>query len=84
DRTDEGYGLNMNAVEKIADMGVELIITVDCGTTSKEETEYCKDRGIPIVITDHHECGDVIPDTLVVNPKRRDSTYPFRGLSGAG
>ncbi len=83
-RVDEGYGLNMDAVHSIIEKGCDLIITVDCGVTSIDEVKYCKDNGTEIIITDHHECKDVLPDTFVVNPKRKDSIYPFAGLAGVG
>jgi single-stranded-DNA-specific exonuclease RecJ len=83
-RMDEGYGLSIDAINTIRDNGAELIITVDCGITSINEVKYCRECGIDIVITDHHECKDEIPDTLVVSAKRNDSAYPFKDLSGAG
>lgn len=83
-RFDEGYGLNKDALDEIIKYGSKLVITVDCGISSIEEVEYCKKSGADIIITDHHECGSAIPDTLVINPKRKDSVYPFSELSGAG
>lgn len=84
DRIDEGYGLNIDAIDTIIKGGAELIITVDCGITSVDEVSYCRSRGVDIIITDHHECKDIIPDTIVINAKRSDAVYPFRDLSGAG
>lgn len=85
DRMTEGYGVNIKAVNKISKTGCRLIITVDCGITSVGETELAKAQGMDVVITDHHTCKEKIPAaTAVVNPKRPDSEYPFRELSGAG
>lgn len=83
-RMDDGYGLNLEAIEEIISKGANLIITVDCGVTSIVEVKRCKDSGVDIIITDHHECGDILPDTFIINPKRHDSIYPFRELAGAG
>lgn len=85
ERENEGYGLNNNAIDKIYKNGGNLIITVDCGITSKDEAEYAKSLGIDMIITDHHTCPDVLPSCVgVINPKRKDSTYPFSELCGAG
>ncbi len=84
-RTDEGYGVNKPALDALAEMGVSLIVTVDCGITAVEEAEYAKTLGIDFIITDHHECKDILPDALaVINPKRKDSLYPTRSLAGVG
>lgn len=85
DRLDEGYGLNTAAIDKLALLGVSLIITVDCGVTSLEETEHANALGIDMIITDHHECRDELPDAVaVVDPKRRGCAYPGDGLAGVG
>lgn len=84
-RLDEGYGLNEDAIRKIASEGANLIITVDCGITAIEETELVKKLGMDIIITDHHEPGEQIPDAIaVIDCKRKDSKYPFRELAGCG
>ena len=84
-RLNEGYGLNKNAIKKLSEDGTNLIITVDCGITAIEETKYAKELGIDIVITDHHESGEEIPDAeAVVDCKRKDNKYPFRELAGCG
>ena len=65
--------------------GVKLIITVDCGITAVDEARMCKELGIDLVITDHHECKDVLPDAVaVVDPHRPDGGYPHKNLSGVG
>lgn len=85
EREKEGYGLNSYAIDKIKAMGGSLIITVDCGITSVDEAEYAKNIGIDMIITDHHTCPDSLPSCVaVINPKRKDSTYPFKELCGAG
>ena len=86
DRIDEGYGVNHEAVEALADEGVTLIITVDCGITAATETEYAKSRGVDLIITDHHECrGFILPNAVaVINPKREDCSYGFDALAGCG
>jgi len=84
-RIEEGYGLNCAAVESLAKSGVSLIITVDCGVTAVEEAAFAKTLGVDMIITDHHECQEALPDALaVVNPKRHDCDYPSRDLAGVG
>ena len=86
DRIDEGYGVNHEAVEMLANSGVSLIITVDCGITAAAETEYARSRGIDIIVTDHHECrGFTLPNAVaVIDPKREDCEYGFDALAGCG
>jgi single-stranded-DNA-specific exonuclease len=84
-RAEEGYGLNDEAIAYIAEQGVSLIVTVDCGIRSVDVVETVKETGMDIIITDHHECGDVLPDAYaIVNPHRHDSSYPFKELAGVG
>jgi len=84
-RHKEGYGLNPAAVEQMAAAGTALIVTVDCGVTNTEETRLARTLGMDVVITDHHECGPVLPDTpYIVNAKRPDSLYPDKNLAGCG
>ena len=85
DRLEEGYGLNEEAVLHLAQQGVTLIITVDCGITAAREVEFARELGIDVVITDHHECKQAIPEAAaVVDPHRPDCPYPFKGLAGVG
>ncbi len=85
DRLDEGYGVNEGAIESLREKGVTLVVTVDCGITALEEVAYAKKRGIDVVITDHHECPQQLPDAAaVVNPKRPGSKYPNSELAGVG
>lgn len=84
-RMTEGYGLNCEAIEKIARTGAALIITVDCGITSVAEAQKARELGVQLVITDHHEFGSELPDAAtIVHPALPGSNYPFRGLCGAG
>lgn len=85
DRLIEGYGVNKDAIKMIADTGVKLIITVDCGITAVGEIEFAKELGIDVCITDHHECGDVLPDAFcIVNPKQKDDIFKFKFHAGVG
>ena len=84
-RLEEGYGLNPIAIRYLHGLGVQLIVTVDCGITAVDEALLCKQLGIDLVITDHHECKDVLPDAIaVVDPHRPDGGYPHKTLSGVG
>ncbi len=84
-RLEEGYGLNPIAIHQLHKDGVQLIITVDCGITAVAEAQLCKELGIDLVITDHHECKDSLPEAIaVVNPHRPDGGYPHLTLSGVG
>ena len=84
-RLEEGYGLNPIAIRQLHGEGVTLIVTVDCGITAVEEAQLCRQLGIDLVITDHHECKDVLPQAVaVVDPHRPDSSYPHKHLSGVG
>ena len=84
-RLNEGYGLNENAIRKIAKQGYNLIITVDCGITAEKETEIAKDLGMDVIITDHHEVPNNLPEAVaVVDAKRKDNKYPFNQLAGCG
>ena len=84
-RLEEGYGLNPIAIHQLHSEGVKLIITVDCGITAVSEAALCRELGIDLVITDHHECKDVLPEAIaVVDPHRPDGGYPHKNLSGVG
>lgn len=84
-RVDEGYGLNNNALGELAREGQRLIITVDCGIRSVDEVAYANRLGLDVIVTDHHSIGPELPPALaVINPKRTDCPYPFKGLAGVG
>ena len=85
DRLGEGYGLNTAAIGQLYEEGCRLLITVDSGITAIEEAEFAADLGLRLIITDHHECKEVLPRAYaIVNPRRLDSAYPFRELAGVG
>lgn len=84
-RLSEGYGMNIQAIDKLAQLDVKLIVTVDNGITANAEIEYASSLGIDVVVTDHHECRSELPKCCaVVNPKRPDNKYPFDSLAGVG
>lgn len=85
DRHSEGYGLNKEAVAKLCDCGINLIVTVDNGISAVEEAEYIKSLGMDLVVTDHHLPGEALPDCVaVVDPHRADCYLPFKDYVGAG
>lgn len=83
-RFEEGYGLNCEALKKIKANGVDLVITVDCGSVSCAEVEYAKEIGLKILVTDHHTITDKQADCLVINPMQPGCPYPFKHLAGVG
>lgn len=85
DRFTEGYGLNLDAFEKIKESGAKLVITVDCGTNSVDVAEFCSANGIDLIITDHHEITGEIPKSFaLVNPKNPEEVYPDTQITGVG
>ena len=83
-RLREGYGLNLGAVQRLHDEGISLLVTSDCGTTSHKEIELAAQLGMDVVVTDHHQSDEVMPQAVaVLNPHRTDTLYPFRGLCSA-
>ena len=85
DRIKEGHGLKISALEKLRAQGTKLIITVDCGVTDIKEVKQAQDMGMDMIITDHHMPPKSLPRAVaVVDPKRKDSAYPFMDLAGAG
>ncbi len=83
-RFDEGYGMNRGAVQKLAQKGTNLIITVDCGCTAVQEVALAKELGMEVLITDHHNCGEELPDAVLINPRQPGCPYPFKALAGCG
>ncbi len=84
-RIEDGYGLSKDAIASLRDQGATLMITVDCGITGNEEVAFAASLGMDVVITDHHECEDVLPQAVaVVDPHRSDCPYPFKHLAGVG
>lgn len=84
-RFDEGYGLNSEALEKLVQRGTKLLITVDCGIASLKEADHARQLGLELIITDHHEMAERLPDAAaIVHPRLPGTNYPFGGLCGAG
>lgn len=83
-RFEEGYGLNESAVRKLAEEGVGIIVTVDCGSVSYREVELAKELRIKVIVTDHHRIDDRRADCLLINPKQEECSYPFKELAGCG
>jgi single-stranded-DNA-specific exonuclease len=85
DRFEEGYGINLEALQKLMKEAVDLVITVDCGITSKSEVAWAMAHGLDVVVTDHHAVPDELPEAIaVINPKRPGDKYPFKDLAGVG
>lgn len=81
----EGYGLTVDAIDAIADTGAQLIITVDCGSLSHVEIARANERGLNVIVTDHHNVAETPPPAVAtINPKRTDHAYPFIDLAGVG
>ncbi len=84
-RLDEGYGLNMRAIGRLAEQGVTLLIAVDCGTSSVAEVAYARERGMDVIVADHHHVPDLLPcAAAILNPHQADCPYPFKELAGVG
>ena len=84
-RLKEGYGVNLEALKKIHSSGTKLVITADCGISSREEIRWAREQGLDVIITDHHEVPENLPPALaILNPKQKDCGYPFKGLAGVG
>ncbi len=82
---ENGYGLSTEIIDEIIDNYFpDLLITVDCGISNYEEVEYLKDLGVDVIVTDHHEIPEILPNTLILNCKLQNQDYPFNQLSGAG
>jgi len=84
DRYKEGYGLSELGIDTAKKNGVDLIISLDCGIKSVDKVDYAKSLGIDFIICDHHTPGDILPDAIVLDPKRKDCDYPYKELSGCG
>jgi len=85
DRYAEGYGISYKGIDHAVASGHTLLISLDCGIKAVEKVEYAKEKGLDIIICDHHRPGDTVPDAVaVLDPKQDDCNYPFKDLSGAG
>ncbi len=84
-RLDDGYGLSREAIDFLYEKGVRNLMTVDCGITSVDDIAYANSRGFRVIVTDHHETKDEIPEAIaVIDPKSPDDSYPFKDFSGVG
>jgi len=84
-RFDEGYGLNLDAIEQLASEDIQLIITVDCGIGSVAEVAHANALGMRVIVTDHHQVPEVLPDAAaIINPHRPGDPYPYKELAGVG
>lgn len=84
-RAEEGYGLNVEALQALHNDGVRLVITVDCGVRSLTEVAFAKAIGLDLIVSDHHMPTDDLPDAYaLINPKQPDCPYPFKELAGVG
>ncbi|QOX79085.1 single-stranded-DNA-specific exonuclease RecJ [Trichlorobacter lovleyi] len=84
-RMEDGYGLNADALRLIKERGAGIAVSVDCGVTAIEEARISRSIGLDLIITDHHQLLDQLPDAVaVINPHRSDCSYPFKGLAGVG
>lgn len=85
DRLSEGYGLNQDGIRQLAEEGISLLVTVDCGITAYQEALLCRDMGMDLIITDHHTPSVDIPDAYsVINPLLPGDMFPFKKLAGVG
>ena len=85
DREKEGYGLKRAGIDEAIKNNIKLLITVDNGISSNDAINYANENGIDVIVTDHHlQEGELPPAYAVINPNRKDSNYPFKGLCGAG
>src|SRR6056297_1264347 len=81
DREKDGYGVSRDGIDYALEKGAKLIITCDCGITAVDQSNYAAEKGIDMIITDHHEPAEDLPDALaVIDPKQHDDKYPFREL----
>ena len=85
DRIKEGYGISHSGIDYAVEHGVNIFIAIDCGITAVEQVSYANERGLDVIICDHHEAGDVLPNAIaVLDPIKPGDTYPFKPLSGCG
>ena len=84
-RLQEGYGLSTSGIHQAAQVGARLLISVDCGITGVDEVALARDLGIDVIISDHHEPSNIMPEAAaILDPKRADGSYPFKELAGVG
>ncbi|MCX2744908.1 single-stranded-DNA-specific exonuclease RecJ [Mangrovivirga sp. M17] len=85
DRYEEGYGLSKAGIDKASELGVTLLITIDCGITAVDKVDYARSKGIDVIICDHHRPGQQLPSAVaILDPKKKSCNYPYDELSGCG
>lgn len=84
DRYKEGYGLSQQGIDFASEHDVDLIISLDCGIKSVDHIAYAREKGIDFIVCDHHTPGEKLPNAIVLDPKRKDCSYPYNELSGCG
>ena len=84
DRYVEGYGLSIQGIDFAKSQNCTLIITLDCGVKAVDKIAYARNLGLNVIVCDHHEPGEELPDAIILDPKRQDCYYPFKDLSGCG
>ncbi len=85
DRLTEGYGLNAGAIDRLCGEGVRLVITVDCGSSNRDEVRHASSLGVDVIVTDHHELPEDAPAAFaLLNPRQKGCAFPFKGLAGVG
>jgi single-stranded-DNA-specific exonuclease len=84
DRYEEGYGLSYKGIDTALENGCKLLIALDCGIKEVDKVKYAKEKGLDIIICDHHTPGSEIPDCIVLDPKQAGCDYPFKELCGCG
>lgn len=85
DRMKEGYGISRQGIDHAVDIGVRVFIAIDCGITAVDQVDYANERGLDVIICDHHEAGQTLPRALaLLDPIKPGDTYPFKPLSGCG
>ena len=84
DRYSEGYGISFQGIDHAIKNSFSLIISLDCGIKSNDKIRYAKENEVDFIVCDHHNPGEILPDAIVLDPKRRDCNYPYKELSGCG
>jgi single-stranded-DNA-specific exonuclease len=85
DRFRHGYGLSMEPIQSLAESGVELLVTVDCGINDIEEVRFARELGVDVIVVDHHEVGPELPPAhAIINPLQPECSFPFKGLAAVG
>ena len=85
DRYLEGYGISFQGIDFAADNDISLIIALDCGIKAIDQIKYAKEKGIEVIVCDHHRPGNILPDAVaILDPKQKDCEYPYKELCGCG